>query len=347
MLERGHEVIACAGGKDATVEDTLLDMGVHYVPLPLERTSLNPLSDLRLLWKLMRLMRKIRPDMVLTYTIKPVIYGMLIARLVGVRQRYAMITGLGYTFISSTSFKPRLLGFLVRFLYRFALAGARAVFFQNNDDLELFCEQGLIQNKDRTQRIMGSGVDLDYFSATPLPSGPLVFLLIARLLTDKGIREFVDAARMVRQVCSEPRFAVLGPFDNNPAAIDCYEVEQWVNEGVVDYWGETDDVRPYLERCSVFVLPSYREGMPRSVLEAMAMGRPIITTDVPGCRDTVDLGINGYLVAERDATALAKAMHDLAQNDSLDAMGKASRRLAEQHFGVESVNRVLLEVMGL
>jgi glycosyltransferase involved in cell wall biosynthesis len=348
MRERGHEVVACAGGEDDIVAARLQEMGVCYLPLPLERSALNPLRDLRLLWHLVRLMQRDRPDWILAYTVKPVIYGMLAARLAGVKRRYAMVTGLGYAFIASTSLKQRLLGWLVPRLYRAALDGAGAVFFQNNDDLNLFRQRGILQPDVRAIRIMGSGVDLAHFSPVALPQGPVVFLMMARLLADKGIREYVQAARVVRDSHPEARFALLGPFDPNPAAIAKAELQQWIDEGVVEYWGETNDVRPYLARCSVYVLPSYREGMPRSVLEAMAMGRPIITTDVPGCRDTVEEGVNGYLVPARDSEALANAMRRcLEPGAPLARMGQASRRRAEQYFSVESVNRTLLQVMDL
>lgn len=348
MRERGHEIVASAGGKDDGVAARLRDMGVTYFPLPLERTALNPLRDLYLLWQLIRLVRRHRPAWILAYTAKPVTYGMLAARLTGVTQRYAMITGLGYAFNTPTSVKQRLLGWLVPYLYRVALDGARAVFFQNEDDLAFFRQRRLLRPGAQTVRVMGSGVDLDYFSSVPLPRGPVVFLLMARLLVEKGIREYVEAARMVRRSHPAVRFALLGPFDPNPAAIGRDELRRWVDEGAVEYWGEAEDVRPHIAQCSVFVLPSYREGMPRSVLEAMAMGRPIITTDVPGCRDTVEEGVNGYLVRPRDSEALAAAMHRCLESDvSLKTMGQASRRRAEQYFGVESVNRILLQVMQL
>jgi glycosyltransferase involved in cell wall biosynthesis len=195
---------------------------------------------------------------------------------------------------------------------------------------------------------MGSGVDLTRFSPAPLPSGVPVFLLVARLLGDKGIREFVAAARYLRGRYPIARCALLGPFDENPTAISRDELDEWVREDVVEYWGQTDDVRPFLAACTVFVMPSYREGMPRSVLEAMAMGRPIISTDVPGCRDTVEPGLNGWLVPARDATALANAMvHCIENLDLLVSMGLESRRLAEKNFDVHAINAIILKRLAL
>lgn len=348
MRDRGHEVIACASGDDDDVADWLHEIGIAYVSLPLKRTSLSPLGDLRLLNRLLALIREKRPDVVLAYTVKPVVFGMLAARLSGVRRRYALITGLGYAFIVDGSVKQRLISNLVIRLYRVALVGARTVFFQNNDDLALFRQQGILCDETRTLRTMGSGVDLKWFAPTKLPIKPIVFLLIARLLADKGIREYVEAARTIRRSHPDARFALLGSFDQNPSAISRAEIKRWIEQGVVEYWGEAKDVRPFLSRCSVYVLPSYREGMPRSVLEAMAMGRPVITTDVAGCRDTVVENLNGFLVQARDDRALAEAMRKcLALDASLNKMGSASRALAEQYFGVDSVNQILLNEMGL
>ena len=341
-------VMATAGGEDNEVEAYLRDIGVHYVSLPLERTSLNPIRDLLFLRRLIVLMREFRPDVVLAYNVKPVIYSMFAARIAGVQRRYALITGLGYAFSASASIKKSLLSGLVSYLYRFVLAGSDTVFFQNNDDLALFRHRGMLGAKVNTLRVMGSGIDLKRFVQTPLSDGPVVFLLIARLLADKGIREYFTAARIIRKSNPDVRFALLGPFDQNPAGIGRTELQEWIEEGVVDYWGDTADVRPALARCNIFVLPSYREGLPHSVLEAMAMGRAVITTDVPGCRDTVENGINGYLVPAQDADALANAMNRcLALNAPLVAMGAASRALVESQFDVDSINNVLLERMEL
>ena len=348
MCASSHEVVACAGGEDYEVEAYLQDLGVRYVSLPLERTSLNPIRDLLFLRRLIVLMREFRPDVVFAYNVKPVIYGLFAARLTGVQRRYALITGLGYTFSANPSIKKSLLSGLVSYLYRFVLNGSKMVFFQNNDDLDLFQQRGMLSAKVPTLRIMGSGVDLKRFTHTPLSDGPVVFLLIARLLVDKGIREYFRAARVVKKSYPDVYFALLGPFDKNPAAINRVELQEWIEEGVVDYWGDTADVRPALARSTIFVLPSYREGLPHSVLEAMAMGRTVITTDVPGCSDTVENGKNGYLVPAHDSAALANAMNRCLEfNAPLAAMGDASRALAERLFDVESINKVLLENMKL
>ena len=348
MSARGHKVIACAGGEDPKVAAFLRACDAEYVSLPISRSGLNPLLDALLLWRLARLIRDRRISVVLAYTVKPVVYGMLAARATGISRRHALITGLGYVFISSSSWRNRAVGLVVRCLYRLALNGCSTVFFQNHEDSSLFWDQGLLSREVPTQRLMGSGVDLTRFSPAPLPSGVPVFLLVARLLGDKGIREFVAAARYLRGRYPIARCALLGPFDENPTAISRDELDEWVREDVVEYWGQTDDVRPFLAACTVFVMPSYREGMPRSVLEAMAMGRPIISTDVPGCRDTVEPGLNGWLVPARDATALANAMvHCIENLDLLVSMGLESRRLAEKNFDVHAINAIILKRLAL
>ena len=346
----GCKVIACASGECTETINNLSIMGIDYIPAPINRTSINPLHDLILLFQLMLIIRRVKPDCVLTYTVKPVIYGMLAARISGIQQRYAMITGLGYAFISSHSFGKKILKLTVSFLYKLSLAKAKAVFFQNNDDLNLFRNKKIIGEKSHALRVMGSGVDIEHFKFTQIPSGKLVFLLIARLLNDKGIREYVEAARIVKEKRpnDEVNFLLLGSFDSNPAAIQPSVIEQWVSDGFIKYLGSTDDVRSYIEQCSVFVLPSYREGMPRSVLEAMSMGRAIITTDTPGCRDTVVHNENGYLVPVKSIKELSIAMLKLIDNrQAIRKMGIKSRKMAEESFDVSKVNKVILEEMGI
>ena len=207
---------------------------------------------------------------------------------------------------------------------------------------------GLVGRRNRVVMINGSGIDLEQFSPVPLPSGPPTFLLIGRLIRDKGIFEYVEAARRVRRVHPEARFQLLGAYDTNPTAISPRELAAWCDEGAIEYIRATSDVRPYISQAHVVVLPSYGEGMPLAILEAMAMARPVLVTDVPGCRDTVVDGQNGLLVPVRDAAALADAMiRMIGDLDGLGAMGRKSRSIAEQKFDVHAVNAVILEAMGL
>jgi glycosyltransferase involved in cell wall biosynthesis len=323
-------------------------LGFQVHDIPLRRTGVNPVSDIRLIWSLWRLMCSSKPDLVLSYTIKPVIFGTLAAWLAGVPRRFALITGLGYVFVDSSLGLRAAIKWVAQNLYKFSLSKAQTVFFQNPDDQKLFVQMGLLSRNSQGIVVNGSGVDLQHFHLAPLPKGSPHFLLVARLLGDKGLREYVQAARKVRKEYPDTRFTLVGQVDENPDSIGQSELEEWIEERAVDYAGFLIDVRPAIESCGVFVLPSYREGTPRSVLEAMAMGRAIITTDAPGCRETVVNGDNGFLVPVRDAETLAEAMLKFVENPELVAlMGQRSRKIAEEKYDVHKVNAVMLREMGV
>lgn len=347
MVERGHEVVAVSPENDARYTEALTDMGVKYRTAPLQRASFNPVADLRFMLALRRLMQEERPDVFLGYTIKPVIYGSLAARLAGVPLRAALITGLGYAF-GASSFKQRMVGRAVHVLYRLALAGTHVVFFQNPDDRGEFLKRGFV-TEERSELVSGSGVDLERFPPSEPPPPPPVFLLIARLIREKGIEQFVEAARLLKDKHPNARFQILGPLDTNPTAISSAEVQQWERAGLIEYLGETDDVRPYLKAASVFVLPSYyREGTPRTALEALAIGRPVVTTDAPGCRETVIGGANGFLVQPRDVRSLTVALERFIDEPQLVVqMGEASLELARSRYDVNKVNAQMLDRLSL
>lgn len=330
--------------------ETLASWGVVPHRICLARTGINPLVDLRTLRDVYELLERIRPDHLLTYTPKPLIYGTLAGRLAGVRSSTALVTGLGYAFTAGQGgAKRQVLQAVLRQLYRVALKGATQVVFQNEDDKKVFVDLGLVA-PERTGVINGSGIHLSRFPLTPLPplQAEIHFLLIARLLRDKGIYEFVEAARAIRKDHPRARFHLVGWIDTNPAAIAASELDRWIAEGIVEHHGRLADVRPAIAACHVYVLPSYREGTPRTVLEAMAMGRPIITTDAPGCRGTVVDGQTGYLVSVRDASALAGAMRRfLEEPQRIERFGRASRALAEEKYDVVKVNERLMEYMGI
>jgi len=347
MVDAGHEVIACAPEYPDDVVSALAGMGVTCQDIPLKRTGINPVHDMITLASLKRLFEGLRPDCLLSYTAKPVIYGSLAAGLAGVDKVYSMITGLGYAFGDSTV-KQRLIGLPVQVLYRSALRRNDAVFFQNPDDQELFLRKGLIANPRQAVLISGSGVDVVHYQEAPPVTDNISFLLIARLIRDKGILEYAEAARRIKRRHPGVVSRIVGPFDSNPSAISRNVVEQWHREGVIEYLGETRDVRPYIASCSVYVLPSYREGTPRSVLEAMAMARPIITTDAPGCRETVVHGRNGYLVPVKDVDGLTEAMDRfIAAPQLIPDMGRESRKIAIEKYDVRKVNETILRTMGL
>jgi glycosyltransferase involved in cell wall biosynthesis len=345
MKGSGADIWCAAPDIDDEISRQLTDIGVRHESLPLARNRIGPLGDL-LYWRRVReLCKRVAPTLIFAYTVKPVIFGLTAARSARVSQRYALITGLGYVFTGS-SLRRRVIRWVVCRLYRWALKDASVVFFQNRDDLELFTESVLVPGR-RTEVVDGSGIDLARFSPMPLRASPLVFLMIARLLNDKGIREYVAAARRIRMHAPEVRFVLVGPTDPSPDAIALKEVEEWQREGVCEYRGGVADVRPAIAEASVYVLPSYREGMPRTVLEAMAMGRPVITTDVPGCRETVTDGVNGFLVQARDCESLVTAMMRFVEHPGIILqMGAESRRIASERFDVRKVNAQMLRAMG-
>ena len=349
---KGFEVHVAAPnvplGSHVRLKLQALGLTIHQVPM--SRTGTNPLADLRTVWALWCLMRRIAPSIVLGYTIKPVIYGMLAAWFAGVPQRFALITGLGYTFQGDG--KRSRLQALVQYLYTLALSRVQRVFFQNPDDLALFQERGILHLHSPVCVVNGSGVDVASFAVRPLPApalaGAVHFLFIGRLLGDKGVREYAQAARLLKRIHPQVQCSLVGWIDSNPNAITQAELDGWVADGSIEFLGRLADVRPAIEACSVYVLPSYREGTPRTVLEAMAMGRAIVTTDAPGCRETVMHGDNGFLVPVQDVEALAQVMRRFIDEPDLQVnMGTRSRQLAEEKYDVHKVNAVMLAGMGV
>jgi glycosyltransferase involved in cell wall biosynthesis len=347
MKAAGHRVVAFGVERDAATEAQLAAMGVEFRTWRCRRAGLNPALDLIALADLARQLRAVRADVVLGYTMKPVVYGSIAAKLAGVGRSYSMITGLGYAFIGSGR-KARLTGAVLGRLLQLAFRTNERVLVYNRDIEEAFRARGLFRDDAQVARVGGTGVDLSGFPPAPLPEGPPTFLLIARLLADKGVREYAAAAKALKARHPGARFVLVGPYDPNPTALQPVEVEGWVREGWIEHPGATRDVRPYLRACAVYVLPSYAEGVPRTVQEAMSTGRAIVTTDAPGCRDTVEEGVNGFLVPPRDADALAAAMERFLVDPSLaERMGRASRALCEERFDVHAINRTVLALTGL
>lgn len=331
LVAAGHQVLLIA--PEGPERHTLEAMGAAFIPLRhLRRKGRNPLRDLGLLREFYRILRREDVTVSLFFTIKPVIYGSLAARLAQVRN-ISTLTGLGFTFISTSS-----ASFIVRALYRIALRKANTVFFHNPDDLKQFAAAGLVR-EGQAAVVPGSGIALADYPLAPYSEAiPGRFLFVGRLLVDKGLREFVAAARFAKEKNPALSFHVLGPFDpDNPAGITPLEFDRWVEEGIIVYEGGTDDVRPHLRRAMVVVLPSYREGCPRALLEAAATGRALIGTDVPGVREVVAPGENGWLVPVRDGQALGACFLEASTSDKLADFGRAGRERVKQHFGVEEV----------
>lgn len=324
-------------------------LGIEIGYFNLARAGLNPIADLLTFLTLYRLIKSSKPNIVLTYAAKTNVWGILAAALAGVSHRVAMVEGLGYAFtegVNGRNAKQHILSLLIAFLYRITFKIAHRVVVLNPDDvftLQRIC--GLSPHK--AVLLGGIGVPLSEWPFQPPYIDPMSFALVARLLREKGIMEYLQAARLVKAKHPNVRFYLLGGLDANPGAISQAVIQPWLDDGSVEWLGYVD-VKPWLAKTSVFVLPSYREGVPRSTQEAMAMGRPVITTDVPGCRETVLEGVNGFMVPPRDVPALAAAMLRFITNPNLVAtMGAESRRLAVDLFDVDEINKNLLAVLGI
>lgn len=349
LRANGHEVVAVAPDHDEAVARALEEMGIAFRVVPMQRTGTNLLSDLKLQIAYVRLMMQVKPDLVLAYTQKPIIYGGIAARILCIPRYYALMSGLGYVF-SEDNRHRRLLRKGVAALYREAVRRARAVFVFNADDRQDMIDLGIVDPRQNVVQVPGSGIDLERFRCEPLPRGRMRFLLVGRLMRDKGIYEFAEAAKTIKRDHPDCEFVVLGHYErDNPTGIDEAECERLARHYPVQFIPGTSDVRPYLASCSVFVLPSYyREGLPRTILEAMATGRPVITTDMPGCREPIIEGENGFLVTPRDADSLRKAMQRLIDAPQLvTRMAARSRDLAEKVYDVRKVNHQLLDEMDL
>lgn len=346
FASRADEVVVLGNEPEEKWRGYFDDMGVRYRRYGVSRNGLSPLEDLKTLRELRKTLEEEKPDKVLTNFVKANVYGCLAARKVGIKDVYVMMGGLGSVF-HGEGFKAELVRKFVTCEYRASLKHAVKVFFQNDEDSALLKSLGCVR-KDQVVRIHGSGVNTEHFAQAPLPDKP-AFVFIGRLVRDKGVLDYLEAARLVKAEHPEVRFDLVGPFDTNPTALKPADIQPYIDEGAAVYHGEQKDVRPFLEACSCFVLPSYYgEGTPKSALEAMATGRPLIVANAVGCREVVRDGINGFLVPPRDPVALAEAMAAAVScRDRLEEMAKASRAMAEDVFDVRKVNSVICETMGL
>jgi len=314
---------------------------IEYQTIHLKRNGLNFYDDIKTLFNIFSLTTRVNPRFVLAYGIKLVIWGGLSARL-SKTPFYALITGLGFAF-QGDSFKRRVLTKLVVFLYKISLRKAVAVIFQNADNRDIFVKKGIVE-LSKTHIVNGSGVDLKKYDIEEIPDTSIKFLCLSRLLGEKGLREYAEAAKIVKNKFPDVEFNLIGPEDSSPDAILLNEVDTWSD--YINYKGSTDDVRPYIKDSHVYVLPSYHEGLSRSTLEAMSMGRPVLTTNAVGCKETVEEGINGFKVPVKSSGALAKKMIWFIENsDQIGKMGIESRKMAEDKFDVHKVNKEMLKIM--
>lgn len=332
LIDAGFEVVAVAPPDECVPE--LLSLGCRFIPLHMDSKGTHPGRDFVLLLRFLSILRRERPDCYLGYTIKPNVYGSLAAHALRIPV-INNISGLGTTFLTD--------GWLNRIaccLYRLALSRSTTVFFQNPDDLSLFISRQLVTPRQAV-RLPGSGIDLQYFQTRPLARREnVVFLMVARLLWDKGVREYVEAARRVKEICPAAVFRLLGFLGvANRSAVSESDVRAWVDEGTIEYLGSASDVRAHIAEADCVVLPSYREGTPRSLLEGAAMGRAIITTNAPGCREVVDDGISGFLCRPRDAADLAEKMLQFVRlsREEKSRFGDAGRRKMENQFDEQFV----------
>lgn len=346
LRDKGYEVVASA--IDDRFSERIEKEGFKFIPIKnLNRKGTNPFEDLKLLFELYKIYRKEKPSLILHFTVKPNVYGAIAARFLNIPS-VSSITGLGYLFM-----KRNTLNRIAARLYRVALSYARKVIFQNEEDKRLFVD-GNIVKEDKTVITPGSGVDTAFFSpescnVVERSKGKLIFLLVSRMLWDKGVGEFVEAAKSVKKEYSGAEFWLLGDIDKgNPSAISEEQIRIWQESGDIEYPGATVDVRQFICKAHVVVLPSYREGVPRSLLEAMAMEKPVITTDAAGCRETVEDGVNGFLVPVKDSHELATAMIKMIEmgEGKRIGMGKKGREKVLREFDEKIVIEKYLEIIG-
>jgi len=346
LAARGHRVVALYPQADTVGTEPLGLPGVEEMAFSLDPFTTNILKDYRALRSLRACLSAIRPTHVISFTIKPVVYGGLAAAAEGVPNIYSIITGLGYLFTGG-GLKRSLLRRYAEVLYAQALAKNSRVFFQNHDDLQLFVERRLVLG-ERASLVSGSGVDTSEFAPDEDESDTPTFTFIGRLLWDKGIGDFLEAARLLKSRLPSARMILAGPLSMNPASVSANELKAWEATGLIEYQGQIDDVRPLISDSWAIVLPSYREGSSRLIQEALAMGKPVITSDAPGCRESIAHGEQGLIVPIKDPAALMEAMLYLVKSPSMRRrMGKLSRERAVQCFDQELVTNQLIQPMGL
>ena len=345
FLLRSYKVYVLAPDIRDDLKPELINMGIEFIEIKLERKGFNVLNLISSVCELVSLFKEIQPNIIFSYTHKAILSGSLAAKISGFSNTFSMVTGTGHLFDNQTK-KEKVIKFIGSLALRIALRFNKLVFFQNPDDQALFLKNNIVLSQ-KTKLVNGSGVNLDKFSLSPLPAEP-IFLCMARLIKSKGLEEFARAAKRVKKLNPEARFILYGYPDDHPDSIDENEIiSNWFNDFGVEYFGYAENPIDAIKECSVFVLLSYKEGTPRVVLEAMAMGRSIITTDAPGCRETVKNGVNGFLIPRFDDLEAANAMTKLLSAELRKEMGKESRKFCESKFNVRDVNNILLSDMGV
>lgn len=345
FIRAGHTVIALGQESEEAWSDKFAEHEIMYRQFHVNRNGINPFDDFQTLWELKRLMKVEKPDKVFAYQAKSIVYGSMAAKLNGITEIYPLIAGLGSVFRGS-GFKNKVLKLIMKTEYKFACKNSKKVIFQNNDDREEFIAHKIIA-AEKTAIIHGSGVNIEELYPQELPKQS-VFLFIGRLIKDKGIMEYLEACKWIKKEYPKTRCLLVGSYDGNPSALKANELEPYIKNKIIEYFGEQTDVRPFLAACSTYILPSYHEGTPKSVLEAMAMGRAVITSDAPGCRETIIDGENGYLVPVKDVEILVDKMKYLIEHPEINIrMGKRSREIAEEKYDVRKVNKAIMKIMNI
>lgn len=341
--QRGHEVYALGNEPEEQWAAKFAENGIIYRQISVSRNGVNPMDDLKTLRSIKQTLQEIAPEKIFTYQAKTVIYGGIAAAMLGIKS-FPLIAGMGSVFLKD-DIKTRVIRKIMILEYKLGMRKASAVFFQNADDKQIFEKNGIVK-KQPVVMIPGSGVNVKKFTALPLPEKP-AFLCIGRLIRDKGIYEYLEACKRIKANHPDVRCMLVGPYDTNPSAIKPEELKPYLDAGI-EYFGEQEDVRPYLAQCSVYVLPSYREGTPKTNLEAMACGRAIITTDAPGCKETVTDMENGRLIPVKDIDALTEKMEwAIANPETVAELGRNGREKAVSVFNVDIVNNKICDSMGL
>lgn len=348
MMQRfkflNYDVVAIANEPENEWKKKFAEYGIAYRQIYVNRNGTNPFKDVKTLHSIRKIFEEEKPIKVFSYNAKAVIYGGIAAKKLKI-EHYPLIAGVGSVFLSN-NFKNEILQKIMVAEYKKALKQSPAVFFQNHDDSELFLKKGIVTDR-QIAYIHGSGVNLNKFRYEALPNR-LAFLFVGRLLKDKGVREYLEASEKVKTLYPDVRFMLVGPFDTNPSSIKENELKHYVDAGIIEYYGEQKDVSLFLKQCSVFVLPSYREGTPKTVLEAMATGRAVITTDAPGCKETVIDGKNGYLIPVKNVDRLVEKMIEMIKfPDLMEEFGREGRKMAEGKFSVDTVNNTICKTMKL
>jgi len=340
LREEGHEVYAIAPSDDYSHK--LEEAGCIFVPITIQNKGSNPIKDFLLILKYFLLYNRIKPDYILQYTIKPNIYGSIAAKMLGI-PTINNVSGLGTVFLHNN-----LVSKIAKTLYKFAFKFPKRVFFQNNDDLELFVNHNLV-DKSKTAVLPGSGVNLEKYQPLPYKrNDTFVFIFIARLLYDKGLVEYIEAIKILQKEHVDAKFQVLGFTDfESKLGVTKHELDEWTSHGYIEYLGHTEDVIPYINHADCVVLPSYREGTPKTLIEALALSKPIITTNVPGCKETVVDGVNGFMCKVKNSQDLADKMYSMLQKDEkdLNRMGQNGRKFAEIKFDEKIVIKKYLEII--